>query len=72
LSDQLNTALKQMLPTAKVKDTVLPGLDEIRLWLVDPAPVDRPFSGDEISAILEYAPYWGFCWGSGLALARYI
>ncbi|OOV87910.1 class I SAM-dependent methyltransferase [Oceanospirillum linum] len=68
----LNRALSQMLPSARVKEVTLPGVDKIRLWLVDPEPVDRAFSSDEMIAILEHAPYWGFCWGSGLALARFI
>ncbi|WP_417598953.1 class I SAM-dependent methyltransferase [Oceanospirillum sp.] len=68
----LNQALAQMLPSARVKEVTLPGINKIRLWLVDPEPIDRAFSSDEIIAILEHTPYWGFCWGSGLALARFI
>ncbi len=68
----LNQALSQMLPSARVEDVALAGVDKIRLWLIDPEPVDRAFSPDEIIAILEHTPYWGFCWGSGLALARFI
>ncbi len=72
MSKQLNTALQQMLPSARVKAMLLPEAEAIQLWLVDPEPVDRAFTPDEVIAILEHAPYWGFCWGSGLALARYI
>ncbi len=81
MSERLNTALRQMLPSARVKETRLPGVSyrsdtpeekSLRLWLIDPEPVDRAFTADEVVAILEHAPYWGFCWGSGLALARYI
>lgn len=61
-----------MLPSARVKAATLPGAEAIQLWLIDPEPVDRAFTADEVVAILEHAPYWGFCWGSGLALARYI
>ncbi|WP_086482060.1 class I SAM-dependent methyltransferase [Oceanospirillum sanctuarii] len=72
MSQKLNAALQQMLPAARVKAVSLPEAEAIKLWLVDPEPVDRAFTPDEIVAILEHAPYWGFCWGSGLALARYI
>lgn len=72
MSDALNHALQQMLPEARVKAMALPGAEAVQLWLIDPEPVDRQFSSDEVCAILEHAPYWGFCWGSGLALARYI
>lgn len=72
MSQKLNVALQQMLPAARVKAVSLPEAEAIKLWLVDPEPVDRAFTPDEIVAILEHAPYWGFCWGSGLALARYI
>lgn len=72
MSQKLNAALQQMLPAARVKAVSLPEAEAIKLWLVDPEPVDRAFTPDEVVAILEHAPYWGFCWGSGLALARYI
>ncbi len=72
MSEKLNAALQQMLPSARVKAMPLPEAEAIQLWLVDPEPVNRPFTADEIVAILEHTPYWGFCWGSGLALARYI
>ncbi|MBB1486086.1 class I SAM-dependent methyltransferase [Oceanospirillum sediminis] len=72
MSDTLNNELQKMLPEARVQATCLPGCEQIRLWLIDPEPVHRPFSPDEIAAIMYHTPYWGFCWGSGLALARYI
>lgn len=72
MSRKLNAAIQKMLPSARVKAVSLPEAEAIKLWLVDPEPVDRAFTADEIVAILEHAPYWGFCWGSGLALARYI
>jgi len=72
MSQKLNAALQEMLPSARVKVMPLPEAEPLKLWLVDPEPVDRAFTPDEVIAILEHAPYWGFCWGSGLALARYI
>lgn len=72
MSVKLNAALQRMLPAARVEARALPEAEAIQLWLIDPEPVDRAFTADEVIAILEYAPYWGFCWGSGLALARHI
>lgn len=72
MSDVLNNALRKMLPEARVQATSLPGVSDIQLWLIDPEPVDRPFGPEEIAAISYHTPYWAFCWGSGLALARYI
>ena len=70
--DQLLSLLHQVLPQAELTPNTLPGLPELQLWLLDPANLDRAFSSDETQRLLEHPPYWGFCWGSGLALARWI
>jgi predicted nicotinamide N-methyase len=47
-----------------------PGLPELALWLVAP-DVDL----DETCATMaaeDAPPYWAFCWGAGLALARFV
>lgn len=72
MSLTLNRILSDMLPEARVIPTRLPGAENISLWLIDPEPVDRAFAPEEMTAIMYHTPYWGFCWGSGLALARYI
>ena len=69
---ELEALLHQVLPDAGVTPTSLPGLPELRLWLLDPTNLNRAFAGDETRRLLESPPYWGFCWGSGLALARWI
>ena len=70
--DHLHQALHQILPDAQLQPTRLPGLAELQLWLLDPVNLSRAFSSDETRRLLEEPPYWGFCWGSGLALARWI
>lgn len=70
--DQLHQTLHRILPDAQLQPTVLPGLPELRLWLLDPANLDRAFASEETRRLLEQPPYWGFCWGSGLALARWV
>jgi predicted nicotinamide N-methyase len=61
-----------MLDDASISAQVLPQCPEIKLWLVDPIPMQRPFSQDEILAIQAYPAYWAFCWASGQVLARHI
>lgn len=68
----LNNALKPMLSDAFVSPQVLPQCPAIQLWLVDPEPMRRPFTHDEILAIQEHPAYWAFCWASGQVLAREI
>jgi len=70
--EQLHQHLHRVLPDARLQPATLPGLPELQLWLLDPANLDRAFSSDETRRLLEQPPYWGFCWGSGLALARWI
>ena len=61
-----------MLPDAAVRVQHLPQCPDIRLWLVDPLPMQRRFSVEETHRIEEYPAYWAFCWASGQALAAYI
>lgn len=70
--DTLTLCIQNMLHDASVSAQVLPQCDEIKLWLVDPLPMQRPFSQDEILAIQAYPAYWAFCWASGQVLARHI
>ncbi|TVP89037.1 MAG: methyltransferase [Pseudomonadaceae bacterium] len=72
LQNQLEAGLQQILPEARLKLSSLPGLPEIRLWLLDPDNLERAFASEETQQLLDEPPYWGFCWGSGLALARWI
>lgn len=72
MSAPLNTAIQRMLRDAYVSRQVLPQCPDIQLWLVDPAPMQRPFSQAEILAIQDYPAYWAFCWASGQVLAREI
>ena len=68
----LQAELRRTLPHARLVASDLPGVPELRLWLLDPDNLDQAFSSEETRRILEDPPYWGFCWGSGLALARWI
>ncbi len=68
----LNFCIQKMLPDASISEQYLPHCPEIKLWLVDPIPMQRHFSQDEILAIQAYPAYWAFCWASGQVLARHI
>ena len=71
-SATLNACIKNMLPDAFLSVQELPQCSDIKLWLVDPTPMQRRFSQDEILAIQAYPAYWAFCWASGQVLAQYI
>jgi predicted nicotinamide N-methyase len=68
----LNAELHHVLADAQLIATRLPGLEKLQLWLLDPANLNRAFSSEETRRLLDRPPYWSFCWGSGLALARWI
>ena len=67
----LQAALSERLGDAQLSEQTLPGT-MIKLWLIDPANMDRCFSPEETRLILEEPPYWCFCWASGLVLARWL
>ena len=71
LIDQLNRALQTRVADAQLIASLLPDL-ALKLWLIDPSSMQRPFSPEETQRLLEAPPYWCFCWASGLALARWI
>ncbi|UAW98103.1 methyltransferase [Halopseudomonas nanhaiensis] len=72
LRAQLEAELQRVLSEARLCKSNLPGLPELSLWLLDPVNLDRAFAAEETRRLLEAPPYWGFCWGSGLALARWV
>ncbi len=70
--DSLNIQIQKMLTDASVSVQLLPQCPQIKLWLVEPETMCRPFSQDEILSIQNYPAYWAFCWASGQILAREI
>jgi predicted nicotinamide N-methyase len=54
----------------RLRVQALPLCPEIKLWLVG-GHVDLNARCPELLAG-GYAPFWAFCWGAGLALARYV
>lgn len=69
---ELTACIQKMLSDARLSQQALPQCKEVKLWLVDPLPMQRAFSQQEILAIQAYPAYWAFCWASGQVLARHI
>lgn len=68
----LQARLSQHLPRARLCDTRLPDVPELRLWLLNADYCSETLSSAEAQAIMDYPAYWGFCWASGQVLARYL
>lgn len=72
----MNTELDQMLqivlPGSRTMLTVLPLIREVKLYLIDPAGMNRGFTAGEARAVFADTPFWAFCWASGYVLASYI
>lgn len=69
---RLTCTLRRTLAGARLVETPLPLCPALKLYLLDPDNMQRPFSTDEIQAVLNDTPYWVFCWPGGQALAHYI
>jgi predicted nicotinamide N-methyase len=69
---QLTCNINYTLSDAEIVATALPLCPNIKLHLLSPVNMERPFCPDEIQEILNNTPYWVFCWAGGHALAQYI
>lgn len=67
LVNQLNSALQSIVTGARLSISPCAPLN-LKLWLIDPSTMQRPFSPQETQRLLDAPPYWCFCWASGLAL----
>jgi predicted nicotinamide N-methyase len=68
----LQQCLRRTLPEAHIELTQLPGVPEIRLGLIAANFPTGPLDPDVMRAVIAEPAYWAFCWGSGLALARFL
>lgn len=66
------TALRRTLPDADLQITQLPSLERIRLALINADYQTGPLAADVMHRVIANPAYWAFCWGSGLALARWL
>jgi predicted nicotinamide N-methyase len=65
-------ALQRTLPDARLETGPLPGVEEIRLALINADYQTGPLPADVMHAVIAKPAYWAFCWGSGLALAQWL
>ena len=64
--------LRATLPDADLAVQALPDLPSLRLALLQPDFPTGPLPADVMRDVIASPAYWAFCWGSGLALARYL
>ena len=65
-------ALQRTLPDAQLRVTTLPTVEQIQLALINADYQTGPLQADVMHAVIAKPAYWAFCWGSGLALARWL
>ncbi|HSG90896.1 MAG TPA: 50S ribosomal protein L11 methyltransferase [Pseudomonadales bacterium] len=70
--DTLTAHLRCTLPGARLQDSALPLVPELRLWLLHEAFDRGPLPHEVAAAVSADPAYWAFCWASGQALARWI
>lgn len=68
----LERQLQETLPMGRIEPTTLPGCPEITLGLINADFPQGPLPADVMREVIARPAYWAFCWGSGLALARYL
>lgn len=68
----LQSLLQATLPMARIDVQPLPGCAEISLGLINADFPLGPLPEDVMRAVIARPAYWALCWGSGLALARYL
>jgi len=72
LEKELQSALQRTLPMARLEQQQLPGCRGLTLALINADFPTGPLPGEVMHAVVARPAYWAFCWGSGLALARYL
>lgn len=68
----LESYLQSRIPGSYLQRQPLPLAPEISLHLIND---DYPRDGlcaEQVEALMDNPPYWGFCWGSGQGLSRWI
>jgi predicted nicotinamide N-methyase len=68
----LQALLQQTLPMARLDMVALPGCEQLELGLINADFPLGPLPPEVMQAVIEKPAYWAFCWGSGLALARFL
>lgn len=64
--------LQRTLPDASLLTREFDGCPGLRLALINADFQTGPLPAEVMHAVIANPAYWAFCWGSGLALARYL
>lgn len=65
----LTARLGDSLPGARIEAQGLPGLETLRLYLLNEDYPQQALSGEAIQHLMNNPLYWVFCWASGQVLA---
>ena len=68
----LERLLHETLPMGRIEPSTLPDCPKITLGLINADFPPGPLPADVMRDVIARPAYWAFCWGSGLALARYL
>lgn len=68
----LQTALGETLPDAQIEIYTFAELQGLRLGLINHDYQTGPLDPEVMAAVIARPAYWAFCWGSGLAMARWL
>ena len=69
---ELQSRLEATLPDAHMEVVSVPGYQAIKLALINEDFPIGPLPQTVMNAVIKDPAYWAFCWGSGIALARYL
>jgi predicted nicotinamide N-methyase len=68
----LREQLNRILPGARLEETSLPAVPELRLLLLNEDYPQGALTPEEIRQLMDNPLYWTFCWASGQALAQFL
>lgn len=68
----IEQTLQTIIPGARLEETVLPDVPEIRLLLMNGDYPQGELSADQVRQVMDNPLYWVFCWASGQVLARFL
>lgn len=70
--DNLQQQLRQILPSARLVPTRLPGAPAVELLLLNQDYPQGELSAEEMRQVMDNPLYWVFCWASGQVLAEFL
>ena len=68
----LQRQLADIIPGARLEETVLPGCPEICLHLLNADYPQEALAASTVQRVMDNPLYWSFCWASGQVLAAHL